>query len=215
MGIHLYRQLNIGIPEIRKIDAAASLPKIIDSFSSFIAQTENDIQNLELKLEKLRFIKQHIANISAGLSTCSIQQLPNLYLLYQQDFSKTLYENMKDVFNSPIFSFGNFCYTLRTNTVGTYSPHALEFAIREPMFRVCPWNDKKDTFRKVESCNCIYTVITAPNLDGVEWDLANAFSFATENGLRCSEEFYAFYVYSLIAGEQIIDYYEVYIPIIG
>jgi len=214
MGIHLYRQLNVSIPEIRNIYASTSLSEVSDSFSSFIKQAENDIRLLELKLEKLRFMKQHIDNIHTGLSTCSIQELPNLYQLYQQDVTKTLYENMKNVLTSPIFSFGNFCYTLRTNATGTYSPHALEFAIREPMMKVCPWNDKLDIFRKIENCRCIYTVITAPDLDGVEWNLTNAYSYAKEHALQYSQEFYAFYVYSLVSGEQIIDYYEVYIPII-
>ena len=214
MGIHLYRQLDVSIPEIRNIYTATSLPEVADSFSSFIQHTENDIKRLEMKLEKLRFMKQHIDNINTGLSSCSIQDLPNLYLLYQQDVTKTLYENMKNVLTSPIFSFGNFCYTLRTNTTGTYSPHALEFAIREPMMKVCPWHDKIELFRKIKGCRCIYTVITAPDLDGVEWNLTNAYSYAKEHKLQYSNEFYAFYVYSLVAHGQIVDYYEVYIPII-
>ena len=214
MGIHLYRQLDASISEIRDLYTATTLPEVANHFSSFISQAEIEMDRLEKKLEKLRFMKEHIETINNGLASCSIRTLPDMYLLYQQDFSKTLYENMKDVLTSPIFSFGNFCYTLRTSDTGTYSPHALEFAIREPMMKVCPWNEKADTFKKINGCRCIYTVITAPDLDGVEWDLTNAFAFAKEQDLECAPEFYSFYVYSIVSEGTSIDFYEIYIPII-
>ena len=214
LGIYLHRQLNVSIPEIRNIYEVETLPEISDSFSEFITQTENEIQNLQIKLKKLRFMKQHIDNLNEGLVTCSIKELPTLYMLYQQDFSKTLYENMKLALNSPVFSFGNFCYTLKTNAAGTYSPHALEFAIREPMMRVCPLSNQADTFKKINGCRCIYSVITAPDLNGTEWNLNRVYSYANEHGLTCGSEGYAFYIYSLYAQNNIIDFYEIYFPIL-
>ncbi|MBQ8278217.1 MAG: MerR family transcriptional regulator [Roseburia sp.] len=214
MGIHLYRQLDASIPEIRNLYTTTSLPEIAASFSSFINQTENEIERLQVKLEKIRFMKQHIERLNSGLDTCSIQELPALYMLYQQDFSKTLYENMKDVLTSPVFSFGNFCYTLRTNDTGTYSPHALEFAIREPMMKVCPWSAKADSFKKLEGRRCIYSVITAPDLNGVEWDLRRIYAYAKEHSLSCASEGYAFYIYSLHNESGVTDFYEVYLPIL-
>lgn len=214
MGIHLYRQLDVSIPEIRNIYSVSSLTDISNHFTSFINQTEQEIHKLQNKLEKLVFMKEHLETIQKGHGTCSIQELPNLYMLFQQDFSKTLYENMKDVLTSPIFSFGNFCYTLRTNETGTYSPHALEFAIREPMMKVCPLHEMTSSIKKIPACSCIYTVITAPDLNGVEWDLSRIYRFAKEHNLAYSSEGYAFYVYSLIKEDMITDYYEIYLPII-
>ena len=214
MGIHLYRQLDASIAEIRNLYTATSLPEVGSYFSTFINQTEHDIQQMQNRLEKLRFMKQHIENMQQGLYTCSIQELPTLYMLFQQEFAKTLYDNMKDVFTSPVFSYGNFCYTLRTNATGTYSPHALEFAIREPMMKVCPWNDKASSFKKIDGCKCIYTVITAPDLNGVEWDLSRVYAYAKEHNLSCGQECYAFYTYSLMVENVITDFYEVYLPIL-
>lgn len=214
MGIHLYRQLDISIPEIRNLASSASLSEITVQFSAFIAQTELQIQSLQNRLEKLRFMKKHLETIQNGLNTCSIETLPSLYVLYQQNFNKTLYENMKEVLTSPVFSFGNFCYTLRTNHTGTYSPHALEFTIREPMMKVSPWSNKSDSFKKVTACKCIHSVITAPNLNGVEWDLNPIFHYAKKNNLTCQPEGYAFYVYSLVVENIITDFYEIYLPIV-
>lgn len=114
MGIHLYRQLDASISEIRELSTTTTLLEVSDYFSSFITETENEIQTLQNRLEKIRFMKKHIEILSSAPGTCSIQDLPALYMLFQQDFSKTLYENMKDILTSPVFSYGNFCYTLRT-----------------------------------------------------------------------------------------------------
>jgi len=214
MGIHLYRQLDASIAEIRNLYTATSLPEVADYFTAFIAQTDREITQLQNRLEKLRFMKQHIENMQQGLYSCSIQELPTLYILYQQDFNKTLYENMKDILTSPTFSFGNFCYTLRTNTTGTYSPHALEFTVREPMMKVCPWSDKADSLPKIPGCQCLYTVITAPDLNGVEWNLQPIYDYAKEHNITCGAQGYAFYTYSLVVENVITDFYEIYLPIL-
>ncbi len=214
MGIHLYRQLDTSLAEIRDLYNTNSLSEISGHFTNLISQTELEVINLQNRLEKLRFMKQHLEVLQEGLHTCSIREMPTLFMLYQQDFNKTLYENMKEVLTSPVFSFGNFCYTLKTNSTGTYSPHALEFAIREPMMKVCPWSDKAASFKKIQGCRCLYTVITAPDLDGVEWDLSALYSYANEHNLICGPEAYSFYVYSLFSLDEITDYYEVYLPIL-
>lgn len=213
MGIHLYRQLDASIAEIRNLYTATNLLEVSDYFSTFIAETETEIQTLQNRLEKICFMKKHIEMLNSGLGNCSIQELPSLYMLFQQDFSKSLYENMKDIFTSPVFSYGNFCYALRTNSTGTYSPHALEFAIREPMMKVCPWKNNADTFKKIDGCSCIHSVITAPDLNGVEWDLSHIYTYAKENHIICKPQGYAFYVYSLNREDTITDFYEIYIPI--
>ena len=214
MGIHLYRQLDTSISEIRDLYNTDSLAGISGHFTNLISQTEQEILNLQNRLEKLQFMKQHLNSLQEGIQSCSIREMPALYLLYQQDFSKNLYTNMKDVLTSPVFSFGNFCYTLRTNESGTYSPHALEFAIREPMMKVCPWRDKADMFTKISGCRCIYTVITAPDLNSVEWNLSSVYAYAKEHNLNCHSDAYSFYVYSLITNDSITDFYEIYLPII-
>ncbi|MBR5127257.1 MAG: MerR family transcriptional regulator [Roseburia sp.] len=213
MGIHLYRQLDASIAEIRNLNTATTLPEVAGYFSTFISQTEQEIAHLQSRLEKLRFMKQHIENMQQGLYSCSIQELPTLYILYQQDFNKTLYENMKDILTSPSFSFGNFCYTLQTNATGTYSPHALEFTVREPMMKVCPWHDKADTLPTIPGCRCLYTVITAPDQNGVEWNLNPIYDYAKKNGITCGMQGYAFYTYTLVVENVITDFYEIYLPI--
>lgn len=214
IGIYLHRQVDAGISEIRELHTAKDLPEISTYFSKLIQHTESELSRLQLKLDQLQFMKKHIEHLHTHLGACTIQELPITYMLFQQDFTKTLYQNTKDVITSPVFSFGNFCYSLRTNATGTYSPHALEFAIREPMMLVCPWNDKVETFRKINACRCIYSVITAPILGKMEWDLSHLYAYAKEKHLTCAPEGYAFYVYSLFPDDTITDFYEIYLPIL-
>ena len=108
MGIYLYRQLDVSLAEIKDLLTASSITEVSDSFSSLILNTESEIERLQKKLEKIRFMKQHLENLNQGFHTYHILDLPDLYLLYHQDFSKPLYSNMRDILNSPIFSFGNF-----------------------------------------------------------------------------------------------------------
>lgn len=214
MGIHLYRQLDVSIAEIRNLMAATSLSSVSDSFSYLALHTENEIEHLQRRLEKLRFMKQHIDNLIDGQRNCCIKELPAIYTLYHQDFSQPLYSNMKDILASPVFSFGNFCYTLEVSEQNLYHSKALQFAIREPMMKVCPWYDKADSLPRIEGCRCIYSVVKAPIYSELHWDLENMLSYAKEHGISCSNTAYAFYVFSIVPEDTVIDYYEVYLPIL-
>lgn len=214
MGIHLYRQLDVSIAEIRNLLTATSLQEVADNFSYLVLHTENEIERLQKKLEKVRFMKQHIDNLNQGTSHYSIQELPAIYTLYHQDFSKPLYSNMKDILASPIFSFGNFCYSLEANENQEYLSKALQFAVREPMMKVCPWSDKADSLPKIESCRCLYSVTTAPIYSELHWNLDGMLSYAKEHNIRCASNAYAFYVFSIVPEDIVMDFYEIYLPII-
>ena len=215
MGIHLYRQLNVSIAEIRNLMSSTSLPEVADGFASLTLQTENEIEHLQKRLEKLRFMKQHLDNLIDGQLHCSIRDLPAFYTLYHQDFSQPLYSNMKDILTSPIFSFGNFCYSLEKTDHHFYRSKALQFAVREPMMNICPWANNADSFPRIEGCRCIYSVVEAPVYSELNWHLENMISYANEQGVTCSPNAYAFYIFSLVPKDTIIDYYEVYLPILS
>lgn len=213
MGIHLYRQLDVSIAEIRNLLTATSLNKVSDNFSYLVLHTENEIERLQKKLEKLRFMKQHMDNLIDGQINFCIKELPAFYPIYHQDFSQLIYSNMKDILASPIFSFGNFCYSLEAGTDAHYVSKALQFTIREPMMKVCPWYDKADSFPRIESCRCLYTVVKAPIYSELHWNLSELLSYAKENNIRCASQAYAFYVFSIVPEDTVIDYYEVYLPV--
>lgn len=215
MMIHLYRQLGVSIAEIRNLLTASSLSTVSEEFSYLALHTENEIERLQKRLEKLRFMKQHLDNLIEGQSTCSIKDLPAIYTLYHQDFSEPLYSNMKDILASPVFSFGNFCYSLEQADNNQYQSKALQFAIREPMMKVCPWYDKADSLPRIEGCRCIYSVVKAPIYSELHWHLDEMISYAKEHDLSYSTNAYAFYVFSIIQQDTIIDYYEVYLPILN
>lgn len=214
MGIHLYRQLDVSIAEIRNLMNTNSLSEVSDNFSYLILHTENKIECLQNRLEKLRFMKQHLDNLIEGQIHCSIKELPAIYTLYHQDFSQPLYTNMKDILASPIFSFGNFCYSLEKTEQHQYVSKALQFAVREPMMKVCPWHDKAESLPRIEGCRCLYTVVKAPIYSELHWDLDEMLAYAKENNISCSSHAYAFYVFSIVPKDTVIDYYEVYLPIL-
>lgn len=215
MGIHLYRQLDVSIAEIRNLLTASSLDVISENFSNLVLHTENEIERLQKRLEKLQFMKQHLDNLIEGQTHCCIKELPATYTLYHQDFSQPLYSNMKDILTSPVFSFGNFCYSLEKVDNDLYRSQALQFAIREPMMKVCPWSDKAESLPRIEGCHCIYSVVKPPIYSELHWHLANMTSYAQKHKLSYSNNAYAFYVFSVIQHETIIDYYEVYLPILN
>ena len=159
-------------------------------------------------------MKQHLDNLIDGQRHCCIKELPAVYTLYHQDFSQPLYSNMKDILASPVFSFGNFCYSLQKNDNNQYCSKALQFAIREPMMNVCPWHDNADSFPRIEGKSCIYNVIKAPIYSELHWQMDEMISYAEEHHLSYSNDAYAFYVFSIFEQDTIIDYYEVYLPIL-
>ena len=214
MGIYLYRQLGVSLAEIKELLSATSLPEVADSFSTLIMNTESEIACLQKKLEKIRFMKQHLENLNQGFHTYRILELPDLYLLYHQDFSKPLYTNMKDILNSSIFSFGNFCYSLKMDETEHFQSQALQFAIREPMMKVCPWSDKRNSLPKVSGCRCLYTVTSTPIYSELCWDLVGLLAYAKESNLHCADYAYAFYIFSIIPEDTVMDFYEIYVPLL-
>ena len=214
MGIYLYRQLDVSIAEIRNLLTATSLQEVADNFSYLVLHTENEIERLQKKLDKMRFMKQHIENLNHGQNNYSIAELPAIYTLYHQDFSKPLYSNMKDILTSPIFSFGNFCYSLEADENQQFQSKALQFAVREPMMQVCPWSDKADSLPRIEGCRCLYTVVKAPIYSELHWDLDGMLSYAKEHGICCTSHAYAFYVFSIVPEDTVMDFYEIYLPIL-
>ena len=164
MGIHLYRQLDVSIAEIRNLMTATSLTAVSENFSYLALHTENEIERLQKRLEKLRFMKQHLDNLIDGQTHCCIKDL--------------------------------------------------QFAIREPMMKFCPWYDKADSFPRIEGCRCIYSVVKAPIYSELHWHLDDMISYAKEHELSYSSNAHAFYVFSIVPEDTVIDYYEVYLPIL-
>lgn len=81
----LYRQLDVGIAEIREILSDQSFEGISERFSGFIDDTQKEIERLQKKIEKLSYMKQHIDSLAMGIGNCQIKDLPERYILYHQD----------------------------------------------------------------------------------------------------------------------------------
>ncbi len=214
MAICLYRQLDVSLSDIKELLKASNFPEIIEGYGTLISNTESEIQRLQNQIDKLRFMENHLKSLHKGHNTCSIQELPPCYILFQQDASAPIYATMRYVINSPIFSFGNFCYSLKANDGKNFQPNALEFMIREPMMRISPCADRMNSFPHTKGHRCIYTVTSNPINQELHWNLDLLLDYAKEHNYQCAEEAYAFYVFSLSEGDSIIDYYEIFLPII-
>ena len=145
-----------------------------------------------------------------------MRPLPSCYVLYEQPFYDLLYLQLKEIFRSPSFSFGNFCYVLSQENDCHYHTTNLRFTVQEPMMDLSPSKDSKHLFPVQESKPCIYSVFAFDCDFPPSWDLSLIFDYAKEQNLTCADEAYAFYVYSVLGdGEQIYNYYEVYVPLLS
>lgn len=214
MGISLYRQLDISISEIKELFAVSSFDEMSDSYASLIDQNEREILRLQKKTEKLRFMKEHFDALNEGSNSCMVKTLPDCFVLYYQDIHFPNARELKKIITSPVFSFGNFCYLLHLGPDGSSKPDALQFIVRKPMMDICPWNIDNVTFPTIEQKSCLYTVSRSLAVDSPHWNFDGLLSYAREHHLTCESYAYAFYVYSLCQRQTIIDYYEIFLPIV-
>ena len=86
--------------------------------------------------------------------------------------------------------------------------------IREPMIEISPLKDEKKELGRIEGVKSLYTIQSFDEkTDGIEWDFSQIYEYARKHEMECTDEIYAFYVYSLVTGEKIMDYYEIYVPL--
>ena len=67
MGIYLYRQINVGLSEIKRLFGIDSFEGIEAEFDRMIERNEAQMEQLKQKGEKLRFMKRHIENVHRGI----------------------------------------------------------------------------------------------------------------------------------------------------
>lgn len=213
MGIHLYRELDMSIADIRKVMTASSFSEVSDSFLEQIQKNEQKLLHLQRQTEKLRFMKQHIDTLNQSIGTYRITDLPACYILYQQDSGPLQYQNTIEVLTSTVFSFGNFRHCLETTDSVHYQASCVQFVIREPMMDLCPWKGDRNNLPREEGKRCLYTVMHFPIKTELCWNFDGLLSYAKEYGYSVSSHAYAFYVYSLDSDDTIVDYYEIYLPI--
>ena len=213
MGISLYRQLGVSIADIKELIKDDSFSEIIDDFSRLIADNEREINRLNILNEKLQYMKQHLDHLNSGLDTFSLCNLDACYILHHQENTTLLYEDLKYIFTSPVFSYGNFGYLLSAGDNSIYHNKALEFSVRKPMLGLTEWNCAIDSLPVRQSCRCVYTVRSMGMSMRDIWDLSDMVTFAHENNCKCGDEAYVFYVYSIMKENEIKDYYEIFLPV--
>lgn len=214
MGIALYRQLGVGITEIGELLKYQSFSGISDKFSDFIEASEEEIRRQQARIEKLRFMQQHLNNLNEGINTYSVQKLPDCCIMYHQEYAELWYRDMKQIFRAPYFSFGNFCYTIEKKAKDKYESSTLEFIIRKPMYEIMPDEIKEQEPIVRGGGECLYTVKHAVAKDHISWYFHELQSYAERNHYICASRGYAFYIYSLSNATSIEDYYEIYLPIL-
>ncbi|MGN0507128.1 MAG: MerR family transcriptional regulator [Lachnospiraceae bacterium] len=212
MGISLWRQLGVGLSEIKKVFEVSDFVHMSEEFGALIENSEAEVERLQQKIEKLKFMKKHLESLNGGIGNYRVRTLPKRYVVYENKCAKVEYESVKNIISQPVFSYGNFCYTLEREEKGTLAAEHFQFIIREPMIDISPLAKEKDNMLSLDACDCIYTVTQAPELEPVSWNVEPLYRYAKENGYQLSEYVYAFYVYSLMTASGIIDYYEIYAP---
>lgn len=210
LGISLYRQLGVGIAEIRDLLGKSSFEELCDHFDSMIEFNEHKIEQLKQQTEKMRFMKAHLENLKKGCGAYAIRQLPDTYVIYHQEHALLLYKEIKTLFRSPVFSFGNFCYHLQKEEDEKYRSRTLEFMVQKKMLELSPWKYAAEAFPVQKGSKCLYSVKKSSG--HAAWDLRDMEQYAKEHGILCQDSAYAFYVYSMLDEETIQDYYEIYIP---
>ena len=158
-------------------------------------------------------MKRHIENVHRGIDRYEVKELPARYVVFANETGRVKYGEIKEIFNHPAFSYGNMCYHIVKDGEG-YRADSLQFVVREPMLNISPLNGVKDKLKKYESAECLYTIKSFDEkVVDIEWNFLSMFEYAREQGWECAGNVYAFYIYSLMSGENIRDYYEIYIPL--
>lgn len=214
MGICLYRQLGVSISEIRLLVENQSFEEVDAQLGTFLEANEKEIVRLQNIVERIKFMRGHLISLQTGLDVPSVKELPDCYVLHHQDSAALRYKFMQQIITSPIFPFGNLCLGIRESSGGMYSSRNLEFIVRNPMFDLTPWKKESDQLPFREKCRCIYMVVRSSEAERQEWNLGRMLEFAEKQGLKCSSEGYAFYVFSLAKAEEIDNYFEIYLPIV-
>lgn len=214
MGISLYRQLGVGLSEIRRLFQVEDFAGLSEEFGALIESNEKDIEMLRQKVQKLRFMRDHIQELNRGMGNYSIRTLPGRYEIFKNDTGRTDYREMKEILSRPVFSFGNMCYHIDCGDRGHCRSDSLQFVIREPMMDICPLSPERDRFPRQPESTCIYTVCSLPELEHPSWRFEELYEYAAESGIQCKDEAYAFYVYSLVNENDIMDFYEIYVPVV-
>lgn len=214
MGISLYQQLNVSLPEIRELLALSSFTEVSEKYSTLIERNKQEMEFLQKRVEKLRFMQHHIDTLNQGIGTFCIQELPDYYVLYDRNVSDSFYRNVADIFSSPVFSFGNFCTPLKMQETGKYHSNGVQFIVRKPMMDLCSWDADRTALTLQPGCRCLYTVTQAPFEDNVLWDMEGLMTYAAEHHYTCAPYAHAFYVYSLQQEMNIVNYYEIFLPIL-
>ncbi len=213
MGIHLYRQINVGLSEIKRLFGIDTFEGLEGEFDRLIESNEAQMEYLRNKAEKLRFMKQHIANMRQGVDRFEIKELPAGYVVYANNTGKVKYGEIKEIFNHPAFSFGNMCYHIKNDGNG-YAADSLMFVVREPMLEISPLKGSGGKFARIGSRKCLYTIQAFDEkVIDIVWNFRQIFGYAKEHGIECGDEVYAFYVYSIMGANEVNDYYEIYVPI--
>lgn len=212
MGISLYRKLDVSIAEIKRLLQVSDFETMISSFEGFIKKREEDIKALQNQVGKLQVMKAHMEEIQNNVGVYSVKELPGRYIKQLNDTGILEYHKMASILSSRLFSFGNLCYRMRQESSMPERAEALEFVIREQMAELCMEEIKNEGMEYRSKCDCIYTVCIMESCEEILWDFYTLFAYAQEQGCQCSGQVYAFYVYSLIEQEKIVNYYEIYAP---
>lgn len=217
MGISLYRKLNVGIAEIREMLKVADFTTMVSAFDGWIEKREEEIKIQQNRLDKLKVMKTHMAEIQKGVGEYCVKELPGRYIKQINTTGVWEYEKLKEIISTDLFSFGNIGYTLKHTKDGKDEKdeiEAFEFSIREPMMELCMEQIKKEDMIFRAKCNCIYTVLVEQGYEKMQWGFEALFSYAEKNGYHCTGEVFVFYVYSLLGEKQKVNYYEIYVPIL-
>lgn len=213
MGIHLYRQIDVGLSQIKRMFGIDTFDGLESEFDRLIDSNEARIEQLRRKTDKLRFMKQHIMSVKHGIDRYEIRELPTGYVIHANSTGEIKYSEIKEIFNDPAFPFGNMCYHIKKQG-DSFASDSLMLVIREPMIGISPLKDEKKELGRIEGVKSLYTIQSFDEKTaGIEWDFSQIYEYARKHEMECTDEIYAFYVYSLVTGEKIMDYYEIYVPL--
>ena len=213
MGISLYRKLNVGIAEIKRLLELSDLGTIVSAFEGYIEDREEEIKILQNQLEKLKIMKRHMIQIQQGAGVYCVKKLVRRYIKRINTTGIWEYEKTKKILSTELFSYGNICYQVRHHKGGYDTIEELQFVIREPMDALCMEQIQREDMEFTPECDCIYTVYPTKMQEESPWDFQKLSDYAQEQGYQCTGEIYAFYVYSLMGDEKAVNFYEVYAPI--
>lgn len=213
MGICHYRRLGMSVADTKSVFGAESFDSVLEQINELIEKSEREYENLGAKLEKQRFIRDHIRLLSSNLNKYSIRDTNKQYIINNTSLEDITWPYIQSIISAPYFSYGHLSYLIQFDK--KYEKHStlVEFTVPETMAALFPDFIIENVTDIDDKYKAIYTVIISNKHDIDTYDFSQIFEYAQNNNYELTGKIRVIYSFSLSNGHSCTDFFEIFAEI--